>query len=106
MEKMNFDKLPRNCNFLQSPVMTVKRRYFVICSDSDKEPEGLTKDCQIVDEISEKDYNRLVSWKRLSELEEKRRQWRKEHGIPEPKPNYDDFGTPACTEDGEYMLSR
>lgn len=103
---MNFDKLPKNCNFLQSPVMTVERKYFVIRSDSDKEPENLPKDCQIVDEISEKDYNRLVSWKRLHELEEKRKQWRKEHGIPEPKPNYDDFGTPACTEDGEYMLSR
>lgn len=82
------------------------KKYYIVCSNSDKKLEGLTKDCQIVDEISEKDYNRLVSWKRLNELEEKRRQWRKEHGIPEPKPNYDDFGTPACTEDGEYMLSR
>lgn len=82
------------------------KKYFIIYCDSNKKPENLPKDCSIVDEITEKDYNRLVSWRENHERMEKWKKWRKEHGVPEPKPDYDDFGTPACTEDGEYMLFR
>lgn len=57
-------------------------------------------------ELTEEEYRLIESHRKIKELEEKRRQWRKEHGLPEtPKPTYnDDFGTPACTEDGEYLV--
>lgn len=62
--------------------------------------------CPMIDELTEKEYELFVRRREMDRHFEAKKQWRKEHGIPEPKPNYDDFGTPACTEDGEYMLSR
>ena len=86
--------------------MTGERKYYIVCSDENKYPENLPDDCSVIDELSSREYRLIRSFRESHKRMEERQKWRKEHGLPDPKPSCDDFGTPACTEDGEYMLSR
>ena len=89
-----------DCNMRS--VLTAQCNFFSIMNRK----EGDATDRPYIMELTEREYRHLQAYRELRELEEKRKQWRKEHGLPEtPKPTYnDDFGTPACTEDGEYLV--
>lgn len=80
------------CPYLQAESGDYKE----VSDDGERDPE-----CPIVSELTEKEYRFILTQRKIQAHEERKKQWRKEHGIPEPKPNnFDtDFGVPVYLED-------
>ena len=80
-----------------------RKNIFMTMTTMNKEMDDKEK-YPIVCRLTKSEYNLVMNQRRFKEREELRKKWRREHNIPDPKPNYDEFGTVACTEDGEYLV--